>query len=53
MSTYQVSISKHTDPAIAVREAIALLGGMAQFVRPGERVLVKPNGLFRRTGWAR
>jgi uncharacterized protein (DUF362 family)/NAD-dependent dihydropyrimidine dehydrogenase PreA subunit len=27
----------------AVRRSLDLLGGMAQFVRPGQRVLVKPN----------
>jgi uncharacterized protein (DUF362 family)/NAD-dependent dihydropyrimidine dehydrogenase PreA subunit len=27
----------------AVRDAVGLLGGMSSFVRPGERVLVKPN----------
>jgi len=47
MSTYQVSISKNTDAAAAVRGAMELLGGMARFVNPGERVLIKPNGLFQ------
>ena len=45
--TYQVSISKNTDAATAVREAMTLLGGMGQFVKPGEHVLIKPNGLFQ------
>jgi len=47
MSAFQVSISKHTDAAAATREAIDLLGGMSRFVNPGERVLIKPNGLFQ------
>ena len=47
MSTYQVSISKNPDASAAVREAMDLLGGMSQFVNPGERVLIKPNGLFQ------
>ena len=47
MSAYQVSISKNTDAPAAVREAMNLLGGMARFVSPGERVLIKPNGLFQ------
>jgi len=37
------------DPAaveIAVRRAVDLLGGMGRFVRPGQRVLVKPNLLL-------
>lgn len=29
-----------------VREAVALLGGIEEFVRPGERVLIKPNLLI-------
>lgn len=36
------------DPAENVRRAITALGGMAGFVRPGERVLIKPN-----IGWDR
>jgi uncharacterized protein (DUF362 family)/Pyruvate/2-oxoacid:ferredoxin oxidoreductase delta subunit len=30
----------------AVRRAVELLGGMARFVRPGQRVLIKPNLLL-------
>lgn len=33
----------------AVRESIDLLGGMARFVRPGQKVLVKPNLLVSST----
>ncbi len=32
----------------AVREALAPLGGMGEFVRPGQRVLLKPNLLYPR-----
>jgi uncharacterized protein (DUF362 family)/NAD-dependent dihydropyrimidine dehydrogenase PreA subunit len=31
------------DIEAAVEQAVDLLGGMARFIRPGERVLVKPN----------
>ena len=34
------------DPAPAVRQAIAALGGMGRFVKPGQRVLLKPNMSF-------
>ncbi|MDR1397850.1 MAG: DUF362 domain-containing protein [Desulfarculales bacterium] len=33
-------------PAAAAREAIRLLGGMERFVRPGDRVVIKPNMSF-------
>lgn len=33
---------------IAVRRALDLLGGMAEFVKPGDRVLLKPNLLAAR-----
>lgn len=32
----------------AVREAINLLGGIERFVRPGQKVLLKPNLLSAR-----
>jgi len=32
-----------TDPAAAARKAVELLGGMKNFVKPGEKVLIKPN----------
>lgn len=35
-------------PAAAARRAVDLLGGMGQFVRPGQKVVVKPN-----IGWDR
>jgi uncharacterized protein (DUF362 family) len=34
------------DPAAAVNKAIAELGGMKRFVKPGQRVVVKPNMSF-------
>jgi uncharacterized protein (DUF362 family) len=33
-------------PAAATREAMRLLGGMEQFVKPGQRVIIKPNMSF-------
>ncbi len=36
------------DPAAATRRAVDLLGGMRKFVRPGHKVVVKPN-----IGWDR
>jgi uncharacterized protein (DUF362 family) len=33
-------------PAAAARAAIDLLGGMGRFVRPGQRVVIKPNMSF-------
>ena len=33
-------------PAAATRAAVELLGGMKQFVRPGNRVVIKPNMSF-------
>jgi len=34
-------------PAAATRAAVDLLGGMKQFVKPGDRVVIKPNMSFR------
>jgi len=34
------------DPQLAVNKAVELLGGISSFVRPGDRVLVKPNMSF-------
>ncbi|MBU2515782.1 DUF362 domain-containing protein [bacterium] len=36
-------------PAAATRAAVELLGGMSQFVKPGNRVVIKPNMSFNRT----
>ena len=43
MSIYTVSIVRGDDVERQVREAVNLLGGMERFVKPGDRVLVKPN----------
>ena len=40
--------ARGTDPRANVRRALAALGGMERFVRPGETVLIKPN-----LGWDR
>jgi len=37
------------DPAKAVGKAIDLLGGMRQFVKKGQRVVIKPNMSFAKT----
>ena len=34
------------DPALATRKAVELLGGMATFVKPGQKVVIKPNMSF-------
>ncbi|MBU2646687.1 DUF362 domain-containing protein [bacterium] len=36
-------------PASATRAAVELLGGMKRFVKPGDRVVIKPNMSFNRT----
>jgi uncharacterized protein (DUF362 family) len=36
-------VAKGGGPALLVRAAVAALGGMERFVKPGETVLVKPN----------
>jgi uncharacterized protein (DUF362 family) len=33
-------------PAAAAREAVRLLGGMERFVKPGDKVIIKPNMSF-------
>lgn len=40
-----VAIAKG-DPAAATRAAVGLLGGMGRFVKPGQRVVIKPNMSF-------
>jgi uncharacterized protein (DUF362 family) len=45
---YSMSVVKSTDPALATRKAIELIGGMGSFVSRGDVVLVKPN-----IGWDR
>lgn len=43
-----VAVARGPDPAALVREAVGKLGGMGGFVKPGDRVVVKPN-----IGWDR
>ncbi len=38
-----VAVARGAEPGGTARAAVALLGGMAKFVRKGDRVLVKPN----------
>jgi uncharacterized protein (DUF362 family) len=44
----ELAIAHGSDAAANVRAAVAALGGMAAFVRPGDRVAIKPN-----VGWNR
>ncbi len=41
-----ISVVKSADRTAAVNKAIDLLGGIQRFVKPGERVLIKPNVAF-------
>ncbi len=43
-----LTIARGANPAALVTAALAELGGMARFVKPGDRVLVKPNCAFDR-----
>ena len=43
-----LAVAEGPDPAALVRAAVGKLGGMERFVRPGDRVVVKPN-----IGWDR
>ena len=43
MKNYSVSIAKDKNPIKAVRQAIELVGGLDGFIKPGQRVLIKPN----------
>ena len=45
---YDVGIVKSTDYERAVTEAIALVGGIREYVKPGDIVVVKPNIAFNR-----
>ncbi|MDH3891306.1 MAG: DUF362 domain-containing protein [candidate division Zixibacteria bacterium] len=44
----QISLSRNQDHVLALRDALDAVGGIARFVRAGERVTVKPN-----VGWDR
>ncbi|HSO21235.1 MAG TPA: DUF362 domain-containing protein, partial [Desulfosarcina sp.] len=41
-----ICIARGSDRSIAVGQAVAALGGMRVFVKPGERVLLKVNAAF-------
>jgi uncharacterized protein (DUF362 family) len=47
-SAPRAAAARGSDPGTNVRRAVAALGGMESFVRPGEVVLIKPN-----IGWDR
>ncbi len=47
-TTSEMVIARGTDGAALVRAAVAELGGIARFVKPGDHVLVKPNCAFDR-----
>ena len=44
----EIVIARGNDGAALVRAALAELGGIARFIKPGDRVLVKPNCAFDR-----
>ncbi|MBC7237158.1 MAG: DUF362 domain-containing protein, partial [Chloroflexi bacterium] len=44
---YRVALVHHPDIAQAVRYAIALMGGIERFVRPGAQVVIKVNMFTR------
>ncbi len=43
-----VALAKYQDPSVALNYALDAVGGIRRFVRPGERVTIKPN-----VGWDR
>jgi len=44
-----MSICNGKDPALITRKAVEALGGMKRFVKPGSKVLIKPNMSFARS----
>jgi uncharacterized protein (DUF362 family) len=44
-----LAVARGPSPAENARRAVEALGGMAAFVRPGERVVIKPNAGWNRT----
>ncbi len=48
MALSKVGIGKDKDYRKLVRQVIALIGGMGAFVKPGARVVIKPNMSFDR-----
>ncbi len=43
-----VAVARNQSPAALVQAAVNALGGMKRFVKPGNRVLVKPNAAWQR-----
>ncbi len=41
-----VSVVQNADPGLAVQEAVSLVGGIESFVRPNDKVVIKPNVVF-------
>ena len=44
-ATPDTAVAKGT-PSAATRAAVELLGGMSRFVKPGQKVVIKPNMSF-------
>lgn len=44
----QLTLARHEDPTRALRQTLDAIGGIRRFVKPGERVTIKPN-----IGWDR
>ena len=44
-----LAVARGSGPAVLVRAAVAAIGGMDRFVKPGETILVKPNMAWDRT----
>jgi uncharacterized protein (DUF362 family) len=44
----QLTLAVNTDPTVALRASLDAIGGIKRFVKPGERVTIKPN-----IGWDR
>ncbi len=44
----QLTLAKNSDPAAALHASLDAIGGIKRFVKPGERVTIKPN-----IGWDR
>lgn len=42
----KICIANGSDRAVTTRQAFAALGGMAAFIKPGERILLKVNAAF-------
>lgn len=47
----KLAIARGSSPTRLVEDALEALGGLTRFVRPGDRVLVKPNAAFDRPAW--